>query len=70
MKFAIWAPVVKPNEMPRGSPSSSSSQAPATSSAAAAAGDMICIPAIWSHTTASVSTAIAASTDPPITQPK
>ena len=31
---------------------------------------MICMPAIWSHATASVSAAVAASTEPPITQPK
>jgi hypothetical protein len=64
------APVVKPTDVPAGSPRTSTSQVAATSSTTAAAGAMRNSPTFWSHAETSQSAASAAGSDPPITKPK
>ncbi len=68
--LAPCPPVTNPNEASSGSPSRSFSHPPATSSTTAAAGEVARLNAGWSHPTASMSAAVAASSAPPITNPK
>ena len=63
-------PVTKPNDAWTGKPSSSFSQPPATSSTTAAAGEVTALKAGWSHPVVRMSAAVAASSAPPITNPK
>ena len=53
-----------------GMPSSSFAHPPATCSTATDAGDNVALNAAWSHPSASMSAAVAASNAPPMTKPK
>jgi hypothetical protein len=68
--LAPCAPVTNPTDAVPGNPSTSFNHAPATSSTTAAAGDVTALNAGWSHATASMSAAVAASRAPPTTKPK
>ena len=68
--LAACAPVTKPTDAPPGRPSRSFTQPPAARSAASAAGDINGLKAFWSQPTASMSAAVAAGVEPPITKPK
>ena len=62
--------MTKPTDAVAGMPSSSFSQAPTASSAAMAAGDMTALNAFWSQPDVRMSAAVAASREPPMTNPK